>query len=206
MLFLEFCGRSWSKRSVQCSVQPACRQQANRPSRMTLRSFRTRQLQQLSFKSAVKDFRTRRRFMLFALQCLLRIIDRFKAKVRELTRRNQSRPVEYMLLKLRQYTMGWLGYYAIADMKNLMQRSTEWLRRKIRTYFWKQWKRVRTKFERLQSCGIERSKAWEWANTRKGYWHIADSWILHRALTNQRIAQMGYDDILTRYNALHSSC
>lgn len=132
-------------------------------------------------------------------------IDRFKTKVRELTRRNQGRSVAYMLLKLRQYTMGWLGYYAIADMKNLMQRSTEWLRRKIRTYVWKQWKRVRTKFERLQSCGIERSKAWEWANTRKGYWRIADSWILHRALTNQRIAEMGYDDILIRYNALHSS-
>lgn len=132
-------------------------------------------------------------------------IDRFKAKIRELTRRNQGNSVDYMLLKLRQYTMGWLGYYAIADMKTFMQNSSEWIRRKIRTYVWKQWKRVRTKFERLQSCGIERGKAWEWANTRKGYWRVAGSWILTRALTNQRIAAMGYDDISFRYNALHSS-
>ena len=130
-------------------------------------------------------------------------IDRFKAKVRELTRRNQGNSVEYMLYKLRQYTIGWLGYYAIADMKSFMQSASEWIRRKIRTYVWKQWKRVRTKFDRLQKLGIPEGKAWEWANTRKGCWRIADSWILSRSLTNQRIAEMGYDDISIRYNALH---
>ena len=132
-------------------------------------------------------------------------IDRFKSKVRELTRRNQGKSVEYMLNKLRQYTIGWLGYYAIADMKSFMQSAGEWMRRKIRTYVWKQWKRVRTKFDRLQELGIPKGKAWEWANTRKGCWRIADSWILHRALNNQRIAEMGYDDVLLRYNALHSN-
>lgn len=132
-------------------------------------------------------------------------IDRFKNKVRELTRRNQSKSVGEMLMKLRQYTIGWLGYYAIADMKSFMKSSSEWIRRKIRTYVWKQWKRVRTKYERLQELGIPKGKAWEWANTRKGYWRISDSWILTRSLTNQRIAEMGYDDISIRYNALHSS-
>ena len=132
-------------------------------------------------------------------------IDRFKAKVRELTRRNQGNSVEYMLYKLRQYTIGWLGYYAIADMKSFMSRASEWIRRKIRTYVWKQWKRVRTRFDRLQKLGIPKGKAWEWANTRKGYWHIAHSWILSCSLTNQRIAEMGYDDISIRYNALHSN-
>lgn len=133
-------------------------------------------------------------------------IDRFKAKVRELTRRNQGNSVEYMLYKLRQYTVGWLGYYAIADMKMFMQNMNEWIQRKIRTYVWKQWKRVRTRFTRLQALSISEGKAWEWANTRKGYWHIARSWILHRVLPSQRIAEIGYDDILLRYKALHSSC
>jgi len=132
-------------------------------------------------------------------------MDRFKGKVRELTRRNQGNSVDWMLHKLRQYTIGWLGYYAIADMKSSMQRMNEWIRRKIRTYVWKQWKQVRTRFSRLQSLGISEGDAWEWANTRKGYWRIAGSWILTRSLTNQRIAEMGYADILLRYNALHSS-
>lgn len=153
------------------------------------------------------------KFLGFALRALpeggsgIRIheksIDRFKAKIRELTRRNQGNSTEYMLLKLRQYTVGWLGYYAIADMKSLMKVSDEWIRRKIRTYVWKQWKRVRTRYDRLQKLGIPKGKAWEWANTRKAYWRIAGSYILHRSLTNQRIAEMGYDDLSIRYNALH---
>ncbi len=132
-------------------------------------------------------------------------IDRFKSKIRELTKRNQGRSIEYVLGKLNQYTTGWLGYYAIADMKMFMQQANEWIRRKIRTYVWKQWKRVRTRFARLQEYGIPESKAWEWANTRKGYWRIANSWILSRTITNQRIEEMGYCNILIRYNALHSS-
>jgi group II intron reverse transcriptase/maturase len=130
---------------------------------------------------------------------------RFKSKIRELTRRNQGNSVEHMLCKLRQYTIGWLGYYAIADMKSFMRSASEWIRRKIRTYVWKQWKRVRTKYARMQELGIPKGKAWEWANTRKGCWRIADSWILHRSLNNQRIAEMGYDDVLLRYNALRSN-
>lgn len=132
-------------------------------------------------------------------------IDRFKDKICKLTRRNQGNSMAWMLQKLRQYTIGWLGYYAIADMKEFMRSSNEWIRRKIRTYAWKQWKRVRTRFAQLQSLGIPKGKAWEWANTRKGHWHIAKSWILTRSLTNQRLTQMGYDDILLRYNALHSN-
>ena len=130
---------------------------------------------------------------------------RFKNKVRELTRRNQGRSIEFVLHRLRQYTNGWLNYYAIANMKEFMQKSSQWIRRKLRTYVWKQWKRIRTKFENLKKLGIPKGKAWEWANTRKSYWRIADSWILHRSLTNQRLAERGYDDIYVRYNALHSS-
>ena len=110
-----------------------------------------------------------------------------------------------MLQKLRQYTTGWLNYYAIADMKDFIQQANGWIKRKIRCYIWKQWKRIKTRSENLQALGVPRSKAWEWANTRKGYWHISNSWILSRTLTDKHIIQMGYDDIFIRYNELHSS-
>ena len=132
-------------------------------------------------------------------------IDRFKNKIRELTRRNQGRSLEYMLQKLRQYTTGWLNYYAIADMKDFIQQANGWIKRKIRCYIWKQWKRIKTRSENLQALGVPRSKAWEWANTRQGYWHISNSWILSKTLTDKHIIQMGYDDIFIRYNELHSS-
>lgn len=132
-------------------------------------------------------------------------IDRFKTKIRELTHRSQGNSVGHVLMKLRRYTTGWLGYYAIADMRAFMQSASKWIRRKIRAYIWKQWKRVRTRYTRLQEHGIPAWQAWEWANTRKGYWRIAKSGIMTRALTNQCIANMGYDDILRRYDALHSN-
>ena len=76
-------------------------------------------------------------------------IDRFKNRIRELTRRNQGCSLEQMLQKLRQYTTGWLNYYAVADMKEFMQQSNGWIKRKIRCYIWKQWKRIKARFENL---------------------------------------------------------
>ena len=49
--------------------------------------------------------------------------------------------------KLREYTDGWINYYRYADMKSLMEDTDEWLRRRIRAVYWKQWKKVRTRYK-----------------------------------------------------------
>ena len=132
-------------------------------------------------------------------------IKRFKDKIRELTSRKQARSIENILQRLRRYTTGWLGYYSIADMESKIRSLNEWLRRRIRQIYWKQWKKIKTKHDNLVRLGINKQKAWEWANSRKGYWRIADSYILHRSLTNEYLASVGYDDILNRYKVLHSN-
>ena len=132
-------------------------------------------------------------------------IKRFKDKIRELTSRKQARSVENILKRIKRYTTGWLGYYSIADMESKIRSLNEWLRRRIRQIYWKQWKKIKTKHDNLVRLGINNSKAWEWANSRKGYWRIADSYILHRSLTNEYLASIGYDDILNRYKVLHSN-
>ena len=132
-------------------------------------------------------------------------IKRFKDKIRELTSRKQARSVEMILKRLKRYTTGWLGYYSIADMESHIKRLNEWIRRRIRQIYWKQWKKIKTKHDNLVRLGINNSKAWEWANSRKAYWRIADSYILHRSLTNEYLASVGYDDILNRYKVLHSN-
>lgn len=132
-------------------------------------------------------------------------IKRFKDKIRELTSRKQARSVENILKRIKRYTTGWLGYYSIADMESKIRSLNEWLRRRIRQIYWKQWKKIKTKHDNLVRLGINNSKAWEWANSRKGYWRIADSYILHRSLTNEYLASVGYEDILNRYKVLHSN-
>ena len=132
-------------------------------------------------------------------------IKRFKDKVREITSRKRGRSIESILLELKRYTIGWLGYYSIADMTGKMKALNSWIRRRIRMYIWKQWKKVKTRFNNLKRLGIPKSKAWEWANTRKGYWRIANSFILSRSLTNEYLASLGYVDISKRYKVLHSN-
>ena len=130
-------------------------------------------------------------------------IKRFKDKARELTSRKQGKSVEQILVNLKRFTTGWLGYYSVANMKSHIQTLNEWVRRRIRQIYWKQWKRIKTKHDNLVRLGIPDSKAWEWANSRLGYWRIAHSWILTRSLTNKYLTSVGYDDISKRYEVLH---
>ena len=132
-------------------------------------------------------------------------IKRFKDKIRELTSRKQARSVELILKRLKRYTVGWLGYYSIADMESRIKSLNEWIRRRIRQIYWKQWKKIKTKHDNLVKLGIDNENAWKWANSRKAYLRIADSHILHRSLTNEYLASVGYDDILERYKVLHSN-
>ena len=132
-------------------------------------------------------------------------VKRFKDKIRELTSRKQARSIENILQRLRRYTTGWLGYYSIADMENKVKSLNEWIRRRIRQTYWKQWKKIKTKHDNLVKLGIGNETAWMWANSRKGYWRISCSQILAMSLTNEYLASVGYDDILERYKVLHTN-
>ena len=132
-------------------------------------------------------------------------LKRFKDKVRKITSRKRGRSIDQVLYELKVFTTGWLGYYAVASMKKRITALNEWIRCRIRMYLWKQWKKVSARFTNLKRLKVPKDKAWQWANTRKGYWRIAHSWILTRSLTNKYLASIGYDDISQRYEVLHSN-
>lgn len=129
---------------------------------------------------------------------------KMKAKIKELTARsngvsNAERPIQ-----LRRYIMGWINYFKIADMKSLLAGIDEWMRRRIRMIYWKQWKKISTRFKNLKLLGIQESKAWEFANTRKGYWRVSNSPILSKSLTNDRLRKLNYINFLDYYNRVLS--
>jgi RNA-directed DNA polymerase len=84
-------------------------------------------------------------------------------------------------------------------MKKLMMETDEWYRGRLRIGFWKQWKRIGTKTANLIKVGIPKSKAVEYADTRKGYWHIAKRWILSTSVTNERLKQAGHEFLTDCY-------
>ena len=132
-----------------------------------------------------------------------KVLKRFKEKVKEITSRNRGRSIQDILRELRNYTTGWLNYFSIANMSKKMQEINKWIRRRLRMYLWKQWKKISTKFINLQRLGLDRRQAWQYANTRLGYWHIAGSVILKRTLTDKYLESLGYMNIAKKYEAFH---
>lgn len=130
-------------------------------------------------------------------------INKFKSKIRTITSRSSGKSMEYRMKKLKQCIVGWLNYFAIADISRLTKELDEWTRRRIRMCFWKQWKKIRTKYDNLKKLGVAERKAYEFANTRKGYWRISNSPILATTLTNSHLENIGYTSIHKRYKQVH---
>lgn len=124
-------------------------------------------------------------------------VRKMKDRIREIMRRSRGISNENRRQKLMQYVRGWINYYSLADMKKLMSETDEWLRRKIRTMYWKQWKKVKTRCRNLKALKLPEWKVHELANSRKGYWRMGQ--VLSCALTNKIIAQLGYISMLDYY-------
>lgn len=118
--------------------------------------------------------------------------EKMKAKIKELTSRSNGWGNDRRKEALSEYITGWVQYFKLADMEILLQRIDGWYRRRLRMVIWKQWKRIKTKMSNLVKLGINKYKAYEWANTRKGYWHIANSYILSRTITTENLRKAGY--------------
>ena len=124
-------------------------------------------------------------------------VRKMKDRLREITQKNKGWGNGYRRQKLAEYVRGWINYYRLADMKGLMTETDEWLRRRIRAIYWKQWKKVKTRYRNLRALKLEEWQVHRIANSRKGYWRTAQ--ILRVALTNKIIAKLGYISMLDYY-------
>ena len=119
-------------------------------------------------------------------------VAKMKDRIRQLTSRSNGWGNARRKEELKAYIRGWVNYFKLADMRVLLNRIDEWYRRRLRMVIWKQWKRIRTKHSNLIKLGIPKYKAWQFANTRKGYWHTANSPILNCTITTARLNHAGY--------------
>lgn len=119
-------------------------------------------------------------------------VAKMKARIKELTSRSNGWGNDRRKEALSQYIKGWLQYFRLADMKTLLSEIDEWYRRRLRMVIWKQWKQAKTRRRNLEGLGVIKSKAHQWAYTRKSYWHTAGSYILSTTITTQRLRIAGY--------------
>lgn len=126
-------------------------------------------------------------------------IEKLKATLKKITGRSNAMSMEYRAIKLKQTITGWINYFKLADLKGTLREMDKWLRRRLRLCYWKQWKKIKTKHDNLVKLGIDNFKAWEYANTRKGYWRISNSPILARTLTNDYLKEQGFITLTASY-------
>ncbi len=126
-------------------------------------------------------------------------VRKLKSHLKDLTGRSRIKQIDITYTKIKQKMVGWVNYFKLADMKKLMQTLDEWLRRRIRMCYWKQWKKTCTKYKNLIKLGATKQKAWEHANTRKGYWRTAKSPILQTTITNSKLEKSGLISLLDTY-------
>jgi RNA-directed DNA polymerase len=109
---------------------------------------------------------------------------RAKGRLRRLTSRRWGVSMERRIREINRFTVGWTAYFAVADTPSPFEQLDKWLRRRLRQVRWKEWKRYHTRWRNLRALGIPERDAREWAGSRKGYWRIAGSAPLQRALPN----------------------
>ena len=131
-------------------------------------------------------------------------VQKFKRKLRQLTKRNWSIPLDYRILKLKQVIFGWVNYFRTANMKTIMREVDMKLRSRIRVIIWKQWKVPRKQIRSLIQLGIPEEEAKGLTFCRKGYRYIGLSKVVHRAISNKRLKQRGLPSALERYLKVHT--
>lgn len=126
-------------------------------------------------------------------------VKKLKSHLKELTGRSKVKQIDITYTKIKQKMVGWINYFKLADMKKLMKTLDEWLRRRIRMCYWKRWKKIKTRYKNLVKMGASEQKAWEYANTRKGYWRTAKSPILQTTITNNKLEKSGLVSLYDTY-------
>jgi RNA-directed DNA polymerase len=118
-------------------------------------------------------------------------IARFKARVRELTRRTRGASLAQIAEDLSRYLVGWRGYFGFCETPSVLRALDEWIRRRLRAITWKQWKRGKRRFAELRQRGVGLNLAAQTAGSPHGPWRLSNSPALTIALSNAVFGALG---------------
>jgi RNA-directed DNA polymerase len=126
---------------------------------------------------------------------------RFKERVRELTRRTRGVTIERMIEQVNRYLIGWRGYYGFCETPSILKLLDSWIRRRLRSVVWKQWKRGKRRFAELRRLGVGADLAAQTAGSAHGPWRISRSPALSYALPNAYFDRLGLAKLIDRCTA-----
>ncbi len=127
---------------------------------------------------------------------------KFKDRVREITRRNRGVSMSHRFTELRRYFQGWVSYFSLVPIKTYFVGLDKWVRRRIRSCYWKQWRRVRTRIQNLLKLGVRKDEAVTHGVSSKGPWVMSSSQAVHEALSLKYLAGQGLVSLFTIWQKL----
>lgn len=128
---------------------------------------------------------------------------RFKERIKEITSRNRGHNVQTVIDELNLFVRGWLNYYKLSSTYKEVRALSVWVRRRVRLYYWKQWKQPRTRRRNLLALGADPDKVHMATRSRKGYWRMSQNEIVRYALNNRWLEEQGVPDIRAIWIVLH---
>ena len=99
--------------------------------------------------------------------------------------------MEYRLKKLAEYIRGWMGYFRITEYYSPIPRLDQWIRRRIRCCFIKQWRKPKTRYRNLIRLGVDHIKAASIAASSKGCYRLSKTYAAQLALNDSSLSKLG---------------
>ena len=128
---------------------------------------------------------------------------KFRRRVKELTGRSWGVSMDHRIRKLSEYLRGWMAYFALSEYYKPVPDLDEWIRRRLRMCYWKQWKRCRKRVGELLKLGVNERQAVLTALSRKGYWHLSRTMATQSGMTNLWLESQGLVSIRKLWIAYH---
>ena len=121
---------------------------------------------------------------------------KLKATVRMLSRRTRGHSLLQVIADFKKSLLGWKAYFDIAEVLSPLRDLDKWIRRRLRSYVWKQW--GRKGYRMLRRLGVKRQLAWNTAKSAHGPWRLSASPALYYALPNKYFKNLGLPELAAR--------
>ena len=132
-------------------------------------------------------------------------VARLKGKLRVLLRRGRGRYLGSVIEELTPIIRGWVAYFRLATVKARFEELDAWIRRKLRRILWKQWKRPRTRVQKLRALGLTAARAVTSAYNGRGPWWNAGASHMNQAVPTALLTRWGLVSFLMEHQRLSYS-
>jgi RNA-directed DNA polymerase len=118
-------------------------------------------------------------------------IDRFKLRIRDLTRRTRGESLPQIVERLRPYLIGWRNYFGFCQTPIVLTTLEAWIRRRLRMYLWRQWRNGCNRFRELRRRGVPKLLSAVAAGSPTGLFRMSGHPAVQMALRNHVFDALG---------------